>query len=146
MIPNYIIYCCVIIQLEYKKILTVSNYCLWYWYIILSHNNNSESADNDLHGAAEKKREEDGPAGDLPRRPLDGMNQAEHLLAGESAPRTELIYNINDALRVTAAIRYTAQADSTEIFVEWQKYNKNFFYWSFLCTQLTKKQITPHPC
>ena len=76
------------------------------------NNNNSESADNDLHGAAEKKREEDGPAGDLPRRPLDGMNQAEHLLAGESAPRTELIYNINDALRVTAAIRYTAQADS----------------------------------
>lgn len=40
-----------------------------------------------------------------PLLPLDGVNQAAHLMCGTSAPRKELIYNINDALRVTAAIR-----------------------------------------
>ena len=53
-----------------------------------------------------------------PLRPLDGVNQAPHLLGGAPPPRTEIIYNINDALRVTAAIR---QAES-DALINYYKY------------------------
>ncbi|XP_023345276.1 arylsulfatase I [Eurytemora carolleeae] len=36
---------------------------------------------------------------------LDGMDQSLHLTAGWPGPRNELVYNINDALRITAAVR-----------------------------------------
>jgi arylsulfatase A-like enzyme len=55
------------------------------------------AAANGLPNTADKREDDE--------EPLDGLNQAEYLLADGSAPRTELIYNINDALRVTAAIR-----------------------------------------
>jgi arylsulfatase A-like enzyme len=58
------------------------------------------AAANGLPSPADKREDEEEPP-----RPLDGLNQADYLLADGSAPRTELIYNINDALRVTAAIR-----------------------------------------
>lgn len=36
---------------------------------------------------------------------LDGIDQSLHLVAGWPGPRHELVYNVNDALRITAALR-----------------------------------------
>ncbi len=70
------------------------------------YDNNSEDRNNNMpdDGGAVK-----GNDGDVLALPLDGVNQARHLFSGAPAPRTELIYNINDAMRVTAAIRCTAK-------------------------------------
>jgi arylsulfatase A-like enzyme len=70
------------------------------------YDNNTEDHTNNMPDDGGAVKENDG---DAPALPLDGVNQARHLFSGAPAPRTELIYNINDAMRVTAAIRCTAK-------------------------------------
>jgi arylsulfatase A-like enzyme len=70
------------------------------------YDSNSEDRNNNMPDDGGAVKENDG---DVLALPLDGVNQARHLFSGAPAPRTELIYNINDAMRVTAAIRCTAK-------------------------------------
>jgi len=93
------------------------------WYptlLALAANRGHNSGNSGNSDESEDYKNDLDVGDDEDLQPLDGVNQARHLLGDAPAPRTELIYNINDALRVTAAIRHGENLRSID-----------FLYWIF---------------